>query len=507
MPRSAPALRSELEGVKYLNAHPTVAQFFKQVGVFTYCEKLETFHHQIAEAFATTYDGRVAKVGREEFIFDEAAIHEATGLPRSGECWFKTTNHESIEFRSYLLEEHRGIIWNKSVKMVSLEPQWQALLRAIIVYVTCEGRYNRAMIYHFKLLNHFTGKTEINLPFYLHKALTKMSKKVKSEPDKLASRLSHHGLITLLVKHALQKRQIEWNHFLFWNGFSTEHDKQGKKLTPKSSIRKRRAVNLPPEEQSQPLPKRRRSRKKLDFDKDRTSSNPLNLPYSDSGSEAEPSAAGEGEQSCDLPTPTPPETTPPDKGKQPVDNEANPSPSMAGPSQEPLPPQDEKISQMFKDLHDARQAEKSLKAEKCELIGRNLAMYDIYQEMKEKFNKVLERNKMLMKDNVALYRKIRILRLQAKEAQVPAAQTSGLEALAEVAGAMEATAEHEAPPPTKKKENQAHRKKTPAPTAKKQRNIGSKKPSVPIDKKAKKKGATSPKTSPAIIRRSPRARP
>ena len=96
MPRTAPALRSELEGVKYLNALPTVAQFFKQVGVFTYCEKLETFHHQIAESFATTYDGRVAKLGREEFIFDEAAIQEATGLPRSGECWFKTTNHESI---------------------------------------------------------------------------------------------------------------------------------------------------------------------------------------------------------------------------------------------------------------------------------------------------------------------------------------------------------------------------------------------------------------------------
>lgn len=255
------------------------------------------------------------------------------------------------------------------------------------------------------------------------------------------------------------------------------------------------------------MPKRKRSRKKLDFDKDRTSSNPLNLPYSDSGSEAEPSAASEGEQSCDLPTPTPPETTPPDKGKQPMDNEANPSPSMAGLSQEPLSPQDEKISQMFKDLHDARQAEKDLKAEKCELIGQNLAMYDIYQEMKEKFDKVLERNKMLMKDNVALYRKIRILRLQAKEAQVPVAQTSGLEALAEMAGAMEATAEYEAPSPTKKKENQAHRKKVPAPTTNKQRNVSSKKPSVPIDKKTKRKGATSPKTSPAIIRRSPRARP
>ena len=85
MPRTTPALRSELEGVKYLSAHPTVAQFFRKTGVFTYCEKLETFHQQVAEAFVVSFDGRVAKIGKEEFIVDEAAIHEATGLPRTGE--------------------------------------------------------------------------------------------------------------------------------------------------------------------------------------------------------------------------------------------------------------------------------------------------------------------------------------------------------------------------------------------------------------------------------------
>lgn len=48
-------------------------------------------------------------------------------------------------------------------------------------------------------------------------------------------------------------------------------------------------------------------------------------------------------------------------------------------------------------------------------------MYDISQEMKQKFEKVLERNKMLMRDNVSLYRKIRVLRLQLKELQTPKA--------------------------------------------------------------------------------------
>jgi hypothetical protein len=91
--------------------------------------------------------------------------------------------------------------------MSFLEPQWQALLKAIFVYITCEGRYNRVMFYHFKLLNHFTGREPINLPFYFHKTLTKMAKQVKSKPTKVVGSLSHQGLITLLVKEALQRKQ------------------------------------------------------------------------------------------------------------------------------------------------------------------------------------------------------------------------------------------------------------------------------------------------------------
>ena len=60
-------------------------------------------------------------------------------------------------------------------------------------------------------------------------------------------------------------------------------------------------------------------------------------------------------------------------------------------------------------------------------------MYDLSQEMKQKFDKTLERNKMLMKDNVALYRNIRLLRLQLKEQTAPADKASGLETLAQIA--------------------------------------------------------------------------
>jgi hypothetical protein len=71
MAKSGSALRAEVDGVWYLEAHPEVAEHFKQAGVFTYCEKLTSFHQQVAESFATVYDGRSAKIGKEEFIIDD----------------------------------------------------------------------------------------------------------------------------------------------------------------------------------------------------------------------------------------------------------------------------------------------------------------------------------------------------------------------------------------------------------------------------------------------------
>ena len=76
-------LRAELDGVWYLDAHPQVAEHFKTAGVYRYCEKLTSFHRQIAEIFAQGYNGRTVKIGPEEFHIDEAAIAECTELPRT----------------------------------------------------------------------------------------------------------------------------------------------------------------------------------------------------------------------------------------------------------------------------------------------------------------------------------------------------------------------------------------------------------------------------------------
>jgi hypothetical protein len=168
-------------------------------------------------------------------------------------------------------------------------------MREILVYITCEGRYNRVMYYHFKLLNHFTGREHINMPYFFHKTLTKMARQVKAQPTKVVSRLSHQGLITLLVREALQRKQIEWCFFLFWNEFQTERPPEieakkarGRKApTHKSSHRKRKGISVPRDPIKTSPRKKRGIKRKLQFeDKNPViGKNLLNLLYSDSESE------------------------------------------------------------------------------------------------------------------------------------------------------------------------------------------------------------------------------
>jgi hypothetical protein len=192
---------------------------FKDVGCYNFCQKLESFHQQVAEAFSLSFDGKKAIIGQDEFEIDEALIAEVTELPMTGEKWFKTTVIKNVEFRSYLKPEHRGLIWKKDIPVSFLEENWQQLLKAIMVYITCEGRYNRVMMYHFKLINHLTGRNPLNLPYFLHRSLSKMAHQVKAKPSQVAGRLSHHSLIKLLVCERLQRKGKEWNYFLFWNDF------------------------------------------------------------------------------------------------------------------------------------------------------------------------------------------------------------------------------------------------------------------------------------------------
>jgi hypothetical protein len=165
--RSGLPLMKDLDSIQYLQSHPNIHQYFSDAGCLTYVEMLQEGYHQgITEAFEKSYDGNKATVFPLQIQVDEATIASATGMPRIGKKWFKTTVTKNLDFRPYLKPEFQNIIWKRDIPIPHLEEKWESLLKAIQLYITTEGRYNKAMLYHFKLMDHFTGKVSLNLPYY-----------------------------------------------------------------------------------------------------------------------------------------------------------------------------------------------------------------------------------------------------------------------------------------------------------------------------------------------------
>jgi hypothetical protein len=458
MKKGGSTLRKELDDISYLESHPEVCQLFRDAGCYNFCKKLQSSHQQVAEAFALNFDGRKAVIGRDEFEVDEALIAEVTELPRTGEKWFKTTVTKNVEFRSYLKPERKDLIWKKDIPVSFLEEKWKQLLKAIMVYITCEGRYNRVMIYHFKLMNHFTGRNPLNLPYFLHRSLSKMAHQVKAKPNKVAGRLSHHGLIKLLVCELLQRRGKEWNYFLFWNDFQTDVQPEGKKSphskkssTPRSGKRRRRAISPVPVNQPSPSSKLNKTKKKLNFssETDKAKESPvnksiLNLPYTDSEDEEhqietghEDSVTTGHENSIfvdiftasyeDLPSPTPQE-------------EQEPQIADASSSKRVKQSKSKEIKKLKKKLAEQEVLERVIKT-RYETLSKNFAesnsslerlAHESIKEKKKK-DKIVKDYNNLWRVAQGLKKKVRALRKQAMSSKHQAQTHATLETLAEVA--------------------------------------------------------------------------
>lgn len=174
-------------------------------------------------------------------------------------------------------------------------------------------------------------------------------------------------------------------------------------------------------EQSTPSSKPKRAKKKLDSSQETEKGeaspedkNILNLPYTDSEEEEEQVAA----EYEDLPSPTPKE----DQGQVAETSSSKPKQSRS-----------QKINQLLTKVYELEVVEKEIKKKNEELTERNVELYDYCEDLLEKYDKIKERNKMLMKDNTKLYIKVRLLRLQTTPSKPQPQENLDLETLAEAA--------------------------------------------------------------------------
>jgi hypothetical protein len=157
------------------------------------CRDLRVLTYAVAQQFALTFDGCRAKVGDIQLEIDEGFISSATGLPATGQRWFKNSKVEEVPWPLLFLSR-KVTSCDRGMPISMLKPRWHDLLMLVKQFVTCEGRYRLVFLYHLRLLMNFIGYP-VNMPFYFQRSLYKMSKRFKRR--RLTVACSTMGLLNL----------------------------------------------------------------------------------------------------------------------------------------------------------------------------------------------------------------------------------------------------------------------------------------------------------------------
>jgi hypothetical protein len=205
----APVIRFEPNGSQTLLLYDDASEDLKSQGWDMFIKKFQGYNLRVAKEFSLTFDGCRAKVGDIQLEITEEFLSEATGLPLTGQKWFKNLKLDEVPW-SLFVTSRKIDCCDKGILVSLLKVRWHGLLAVLKQFITCEGRYGLVFLYHVRLLMHFIG-FHLNMSFYLLRSLYKMSKRYKKK--NLDSSLFHHGLIKLLLVHHLKTLGDDWDGF------------------------------------------------------------------------------------------------------------------------------------------------------------------------------------------------------------------------------------------------------------------------------------------------------
>ena len=131
-----------------------------------------------------------------------------------GEKWFKHVSLDLNHYQPFLKPRYQADC--KTIFPFShILERYAPLMKVIMKYFTCEGRFSRLYSYHIRILMHFTSAKLLHLPYYLYRSIYKMSYIVqKRPPSQQMQSLFHHSLIKMIVLHHLEQQGIPWEVFI-----------------------------------------------------------------------------------------------------------------------------------------------------------------------------------------------------------------------------------------------------------------------------------------------------
>jgi hypothetical protein len=170
-------------------------------------------------------------------------LSQATGLPVSGQKWFKNAKVEEVPW-TLLFTSWKITSCDRGMPISFLKSRWHDLLTVVKQFVTCEGRFGLVFFYHLCLLMSFMG-FPFNMPYYLLRRLYKMGKRYKKQRSE--SSLFHHGLIKLILIHQLESQNDCWDSFITRNGYGNHELGEVDKLVVEETLVHPMASLSPPQ--------------------------------------------------------------------------------------------------------------------------------------------------------------------------------------------------------------------------------------------------------------------
>lgn len=166
----------EPEGLDFWNQNAGV--WFRDAGWYNFVTKFSGEKYVVSRTFSLSFDGVQVQLGDLRFKVIEQSIVEALSLRQTGERWYKGQALGATNLNFFLKTEHHNLVWKKGVPKDWLKEEWQKVLIVVQRYITCEGRFNTTHLLHMRFLFHILGYKALNLPYFLHTYLLKMSTKI-----------------------------------------------------------------------------------------------------------------------------------------------------------------------------------------------------------------------------------------------------------------------------------------------------------------------------------------
>lgn len=139
------------------------------------------YHHELARLFVLHLHNGQVNLASVSFILTFETIAATTCIPNVGEQWNKGHHVRKEHYEPYIKAGYRRQI-SRVFPFRYLQSIYSPLMKLIIKYFTCEGRFSCLCTYHVRLLMHFTTVSMMNLPYFIWRNTEKMALYVWRKP-------------------------------------------------------------------------------------------------------------------------------------------------------------------------------------------------------------------------------------------------------------------------------------------------------------------------------------